>query len=350
MADSRTQSPDSGRDREESKARRLPRRRIALRLDPGRAAPRNKARGWAAAIAVHIVVGVVLFRALTFGHGIDGFFNFGERESATERVTYVAAPAEQHTAVPKVAEVPQEATVPVEPKPPVVPPTMPPVEPPVAPPVTPPAGAAASPPATGAAGATGGAAADTGSGYAATRPAVGDVPVELRGVRPSFTDARLWGMAGPGAPQYRTGAERLDSIISYAIVAAADSLDAIARARGEGGRRPGDWTTTDKNGDKWGWDEGGIRLGKVTIPNALLGLLPMNAQMAMSGNPTAVDRERRLSLARRDIMANSQRSVGEVEFKKLVKELSERKEREYQERQKAKKEVGRIITNNQDAR
>ena len=38
-------------------------------------------------------------------------------------------------------------------------------------------------------------------------------------------------------------------------------------------------------------------------------------------------------------MMNQQRSIGEAEFKKLVKELRERKDREYQERTKDKPKV-----------
>ncbi len=287
------------------------------------------ARGWLIAGAAHVLVGAVLLRTITFGHGIDGFFSFGEKTPTEERVTWVE-PSEPRLEPKSAAELPKPQPQPLPAEA---------VKPPIdaattnqGPPPTP--VVVVNPPSS--AGGQAGAAADTGSGGGLAGSTVGAVKAELRGVQPAFADPRLWGTAVPGAPERRTGTDRLDSIISYAIVTAADSLEAIARRNGETGRRPGDWTTRDKDGNKWGWDEGGIRLGKVTIPNALLGLLPMNAQMAMAGNPNAIDRERRLALARQDIMANSRRSVGEAEFRKLVRELRDRKEREYQERQKAK--------------
>ena len=284
-----------------------------------RTVEQQNARGWVVAAVIHVALAAVVLPLLTFGHGLDNFFNFPDKVPTEERVTYVEPRTPEPKPTPAV-EKPPETPRPVQPREstgPVVAPSGVPV----------PTQAVTSP--------------DTGSavGAAATPPVIDGVRPELRGLQPGYTDPRLWGTAKPGVRPSRTGADRLDSIISFAIITAADSIDAIARANGEGGRRPGDWTTRDKNGDKWGWDEGGIRLGKVTIPNALLGLLPLNAQQVMSANPTSVDRERRLSLARRDIMMNQQRSIGEAEFKKLVKELRERKDREYQERTKDKPKV-----------
>jgi hypothetical protein len=137
--------------------------------------------------------------------------------------------------------------------------------------------------------------------------------------------------------QRRDGADNLDSIMGYAISAARDSLDSLARAQGRTGRKPGDWTKTDKNGNRWGWDQQGIRLGKVTIPNALLGLLPLNATMAAqaSGNYTAMERERRVSAAREDILRMSERSLGEAEFRRVVKEMNARRDVERRDRLRA---------------
>ena len=158
----------------------------------------------------------------------------------------------------------------------------------------------------------------------------------LKGVKPSFSDPRVWeGPAGNGVAPSRNGIEMLDSIIGWAIMASRDSVDSLARARGQYGKKPGDWTTTDKNGNKWGWDNAGIRLGKVVIPNALLGLLPLNAQVGMSGNFTAMEVEKRLALSRADIMRISERSLGEAEFKKLANELRDRREKERRDRLRA---------------
>jgi hypothetical protein len=155
-------------------------------------------------------------------------------------------------------------------------------------------------------------------------------------VAPSFGDKRVWqGPAGNGVAPGRDGTERLDSIIGFALTSARDSLDSLARVQGRNGRAPGDWTTKDKNGNKWGWDNAGIRLGKVVIPNALLSLLPMNAQVGMSGNYTAMEREKRLSLSRADIMRMSERTLGDADFKKLATELRDRRERERRDRLRA---------------
>jgi hypothetical protein len=171
---------------------------------------------------------------------------------------------------------------------------------------------------------------------AGTGNGIGVVDPSVRGVKPSYGDPRVWeGPVGNGVAPSRNGAERLDSVMGTAIMAARDSLDSLARAQGRYGKGPGDWTKTDKNGNKWGWDPTGIRLGKVTIPNALLALLPMNAQKGMSGNFTEMDRERRLGLARSDIMRMSERGAGEVEFRKLAGELRDRRERERRERLRA---------------
>ena len=311
MADTRAKpSGKPGNSRRESRG--------PLRLGP-RELPKRSSRAWAAAIAVHMAVGVGVFRLLTFGHGLDGFFNWAREDTVEERITWVPAPKQDEP-----VKALQEPTVPREDTPK-----------PISGPVVATSVEATSNPVSVSA-----ARADTGGSVTSTStvPAVGSMPAEMRGVRPGFSDPSIWGsaVASRRSGSLRTGADRLDSVISVAIITAIDSVEAIARRNGEGGRRPGDWTRRDRNGDKWGWDEGGIRLGKVTIPNALLMMLPMNVQQSMSANPTSVDRERRLALARQDIQYNAQSRIGEDGFKKLVEELRDRKEREYQERQKAK--------------
>jgi hypothetical protein len=143
------------------------------------------------------------------------------------------------------------------------------------------------------------------------------------------------GNAGGGGGGDR--ADNLDSIMGFMLTQAADSLDSLNRAQGRTGRKPGDWTRTGKNGEKWGWDSQGIRLGKVMIPNALLALLPLNAATAgrMSGNMTQMDAERRLAASRSDIMRMSERGMGEADFRKIVNELRDRREKERRDRLKA---------------
>lgn len=292
-----------------------PRPRGTFRIGHRQRAPLSTRRGWAIAALVHVLLALILGNALTFGRGaLSEFFDFRREPMSEERITYIDRVEER---VPE----PQPATRQQTPPPP---------RPRAAEntgPVPGSGGLPTSPPVT---------ASDTAYGAAAAASSVVGNPVtELRGVQPTYTDGRIWGSASPLVGIPRTGAERLDSIISYAIVTAADSLNAIALRNGEGGRRPGDWTVRGENGDKWGWDHVGIRLGKITIPNALLTLLPMNAQVAMSGNYTEMERERRLGLARADIQRMSSRGIGEAQFRMLVKELRERREREYQEKVKA---------------
>ena len=58
----------------------------------------------AVAVALHVAVGAVLIQALTFGHGIPAWLDFGDQAAAVEeRLTYVApeAPAPRRPALPR---------------------------------------------------------------------------------------------------------------------------------------------------------------------------------------------------------------------------------------------------------
>jgi hypothetical protein len=147
----------------------------------------------------------------------------------------------------------------------------------------------------------------TGSGTAAT------------GVRPGYVDG-LW-EEGPFVPAPKTRAQRVDSTVKAAFGVYEDS---VRFAQEHPQRKPGDWTTTDKDGRKWGWDQGGIRLGKFMIPNALIALLPINAQ----GNPTELERGRHAAYARADIMYQANKAEGGDEFKRAVARIRARREKE----------------------
>ncbi len=313
--------PDDGRRSTGSVSRTVPERaRRAGALQREGRSP----RALAVSVALHVVVGVALLQLLTFGHGLSGFLGLNKPKQREERISYLSPVA------PKVRpENPPVSRITPTPAPPprFAPPSPIEVGPPAAAPTPTVAPAVAR--------------ADTGGGVgsAASGNGVGALDPNLRGVQPGYTDARIWrGSAGGGnaapAPS-RNGTERLDSIISFAITSVADSLDAVARSEGRYSRAPGDWTKKGKNGEKWGWDNAGIRLGKVVIPNALLTLLPLNAQVAMSGNSTAIDRERRLSASRADIMRNADLALGDLEFRKLVNELRDRREKERRDRLRA---------------
>ena len=75
-----------------------------------------------------------------------------------------------------------------------------------------------------------------------------------------------------------------------------------------------------------------IRLGKVSIPTAVLALLPINT----TGNPTVNDRNRLQNQMRADIFWNAQRGMNEADFKKAVRSIRERKEREREAEKKAR--------------
>jgi len=121
----------------------------------------------------------------------------------------------------------------------------------------------------------------------------------------------------------------MDSVVTADITRARDSIAANAYTPNKFER--GDWTF-EKNGKKYGIDKSAIRLGPVSIPTALLGLLPLNAQ----GNPIAAQRDREMASLRQEILYQSQRSLNEQEFRKAVKALRERKERERQQQEKDK--------------
>ncbi len=318
-----SQSPSGGSSRPDGTPTRRAARRPSLstraRLG-GEVGVKRSPQALAVSVLLHIVVAVVVVQLLTFGHGLSGFLDFGnDKEKLQERLTYVETQPKP-VAKPTVA-----AAQPVRSRPLQAPSANVAVgTPDEAPPSAPPP-----------------ARADTGSGGGrpGTGNGVGELNPDLKGVKPSLGDARVWaGPSGNGrVATQRNGAERLDSVIGYAITAARDSLDSLARAQGKYDRALGDWTKTTKDGSKWGWDQGGIRLGKVTIPNALLALLPLNASTAagMSGNYTSMEREKRLSQSRADILRMSERSLGEVEFRKIANELRDRRERERRDRLKA---------------
>jgi hypothetical protein len=119
----------------------------------------------------------------------------------------------------------------------------------------------------------------------------------------------------------------MDSVVTADIERARDSIAANTYTPNKFER--GDWTV-EKNGRKYGIDQSAIRLGKFSIPNALLALLPLNTQ----GNPIAAERDRAMASLRQEILYQSQRSMNEEEFRKAVKELRERKEREHQQQEK----------------
>jgi hypothetical protein len=140
----------------------------------------------------------------------------------------------------------------------------------------------------------------------------------VRGVRPNYSDPRLWTPPSGVVSAPKTVAQTIDSLIADAIAPYNDSVAAAAQRRD-----PTDWTI-QKGGYKWGIDRKAIRLGPVSIPTALLAMLPLNLQ----GNPTTMERDRAFATMNRDISWHAQQAINDADFMKAVRSIRERKERE----------------------
>ena len=146
-----------------------------------------------------------------------------------------------------------------------------------------------------------------------------------RGVQPSSDDPRIW----PADPEFiyapKTDEERLDSALYAALRKHMDSLATYRYTPNKFER--GDWTF-EKGGQKFGIDQQYIRLGPVSIPTALLAMLPLNR---MQGNPIQMERDRNNAFMRTDILYHAQAAMNEEQFRKAVEAIRERKDRERRE-------------------
>jgi hypothetical protein len=154
----------------------------------------------------------------------------------------------------------------------------------------------------------------------------------LEGIRPR-ADSRLWlAPEAPVATAPKVGvgkptASELQRGLAELLGAHNDSVALAARASA-----PPDWTF-ERGGKKYGIDRNKIYLGPVSLPTALLALLPLNTQ----GNPTAYERERALSAMSADIRYHAQQAVTDDEFKAAVRRIRERKERERREAEESRR-------------
>ena len=258
-------------------------------------------RWWAVSVVVHVAL-IAALAQIVFKYPLGQIVGISRRQIVPERIQYIQvaqAPGESsggdRTETPPAGSAPAPLQAPTE-----VPATIP--EP-----------APTDSSRSQAAGGTGAGDSRDGAGPAT-------------GVAPQLPDSRLALAPRALGRVQRSTVQQVDSIVELVVGIVRDSI-AIAEAE----RKPGDWTKTDKNGRVWGWDpQGNIRLGKFTIPGALLALLPLN----MSG-PISPIEQRSLAYIRRDIMENAQRSINEDEFRAAVKRIRERKERERREGQLA---------------
>lgn len=146
------------------------------------------------------------------------------------------------------------------------------------------------------------------------------------GVRPMAPDPRL----SLGVGRYtlpKTQAERTDSVVRAMF---AEYTDSIVAAEANAGRAPGDWTW-DHNGQKWGWDPKGIHVGKYTIPNTLLALLPIRTG--------GVDGQRYRDAKTADYIRNDiliHAGVSEDDFRNEVRRIRERVDQEHRDEEQAK--------------
>jgi hypothetical protein len=172
-----------------------------------------------------------------------------------------------------------------------------------------------------------------------TGPVVGGGgPTE--GIKPSYTDPRLWTRPGAVATAPKTARDRVDSVITDVFGPVRDSI-ARAQEFAAGQRKPGDWTLNGPGG-KWGMDQSSIHLGKVKIPNAVLALLSEQFQRNLRGNPIEIERERRLAQIRQDILDHANREMTEDEFRTAVRRIRERKDKERADKATPQDAKGRI--------
>jgi hypothetical protein len=263
---------------------------------------RRSPAGIFASVAIHAIVIVALMRMVIGPRELDRLLGTKKNPLPVQSIGFLALPKSQ--TVPK--EPPRaggdnRAVRRTPPPPPIVAPSAVPTA--IAPPT-----AQVAPPDVGGSGAV------VGSGGA------------TQGVRPSFSDPRVW--AVPPAPVVMaplTPKQRLDSAIVSMVQTLEDSLARLPQERA-----PGDWTYTH-NGKKYGIDGKLIHLGNFSLPTAILAMLPLNT----TANPSALERDRRLNVMRGEIQAQAARAARDEDFYRAVKALRERKEKERAEQKKA---------------
>lgn len=251
---------------------------------------RNGRASLALSIAIHLVFGAVIVRAVTYIVPV-GDVGRASSEPPTERIAFVATPT--HAAVTNPGRSGGDGrtrtAAPARPlrAPSVAPSALPPVAP----------------------------ARPSGSGEV-----IGAGGAEA-GIRPTYSDPRLWMPVGPYISPPLTPAQRLDSSLASRLRAHHDSMAAVAYAPNKMER--GDWTV-EHNGEKYGIDQRFIRLGKWSIPTPALALLPFNHQ----ANPITDARERSYNAMHAEIQEQAQRAMNIEEFRSAARAIRERKDRE----------------------
>jgi hypothetical protein len=140
-------------------------------------------------------------------------------------------------------------------------------------------------------------------------------------VQPALVDPRIWVEDPPLVYAPKTPEERLDSALIASIKRKQDSIAANTYSPNKFER--GDWTV-DKGGGKYGIDPDYIRLGRFSIPTALLALLPFNR----GGSPVDPQRDRNTAAMRSAIAYHAETALNEAEFRAAVRAIRDRKERD----------------------
>lgn len=167
--------------------------------------------------------------------------------------------------------------------------------------------------------------ADTGSRPATPEPTPVDVPRRTPRIAPALGEGKLWIRPLPLPPRElaqrlaKTHAELVDSAVSSIVQAYLDSV--VASPTRNGDALPS-WTT--KIGNKtWGIDSKNIYLGDLKIPTAILALLPIG-----QGGNIDLRQAHRLGDIRADLQYAAQRAANMADFKRAVRELREKRERD----------------------
>jgi hypothetical protein len=257
-------------------------------------------RAIAVSVALHIVLGVVVLRAVVGSDVVATWLIGAQATPKKEKVEYVSVrpprgpEASGGTAInAKAPTSPNRTNAQI-----VAPTTIPTVIPPV-------------PSGRGGSGGGSGTGVGTGSGAGVAR-----------GVVPDY-DPRLYPGEAEKVIVPRTAKERIDSVIRTRIVQYAESVENNPRSGvTEDGR--GDLMIT-RGGKKYGWSQRGIVLGNFTLPAPLLALLPLNR---VGGNQSAFLKGENPWQIRSQIQAGAQVALNAETFNERVKRIRERRDRE----------------------
>lgn len=141
-------------------------------------------------------------------------------------------------------------------------------------------------------------------------------------MRPGFRDRRLYIAPRELPPPPEPTAEQLHARYMAHLQSRIDAYNDSIGVLGERERRAKDWTYTDKNGRKWGADDGKIYLGGIQLPG--------NAH-ALDGGDGEKKRAAEEETRTRDEIARDEAVRAQRDnFKERTRATRERKERERQ--------------------